>query len=81
MNIVIDVREEWEFESGNHPGSLNIPLGEIVNRIDDIKKYEKVFLVCQSGNRANFAKSILDKNKINCENLGSWQNVRKVTGQ
>jgi rhodanese-related sulfurtransferase len=76
--IIVDVRETWEFDTSHHPGSINYPLSEISDKIESLKKYEKVYLVCQSGNRANIAKSLLNKFGINCENLGSWQNAQKI---
>ncbi len=34
----IDVREDWEVESGSMPGSIHIPLGELERRMPDIPK-------------------------------------------
>ena len=34
----IDVREDWEVESGSMPGSIHIPLGELESRMPDIPK-------------------------------------------
>ena len=35
---VIDVRTVSEFMGGNVVGSINIPLGEITSRLDEIKQ-------------------------------------------
>ena len=34
----IDVREDYEVESGSMPGSIHIPLGELEGRMSDIPK-------------------------------------------
>ena len=34
----IDVREDYEIESGSMPGSIHIPLGELEGRMSDIPK-------------------------------------------
>jgi len=34
----IDVREDYEVESGSMPGSIHIPLGELAGRMSDIPK-------------------------------------------
>ncbi len=36
--LLIDVREDWEVESGSMPGSIHIPLAELESRMDDIPK-------------------------------------------
>jgi phage shock protein E len=75
--IIVDVRspEEWEFD-GHADCSVNYPLDDIQNKIEELKNYEHVVLVCRSGNRAGIAKRILESAGIkNVENLGPWQNV------
>jgi rhodanese-related sulfurtransferase len=47
---VIDVREPWEYQSGHVPGSVNIPMGEVVARKDEMT--DPVVLVCRSGARS-----------------------------
>jgi rhodanese-related sulfurtransferase len=76
--IIVDVRtiEEWN-EDGHADCSVNYPLDQFADKIEELKKYDKVTLVCRSGNRAGIAKSQL----VNAgytkevENLGPWQNV------
>lgn len=76
--IIVDVRtiEEWN-EDGHADCSVNFPLDEFQNKIEELKKYEKVVLVCRSGNRAGIAKNLLQKAGYSkeIENLGPWQNV------
>ena len=36
--LLIDVREDYEGESGSIPGSLHIPLGQLEDRMADIPK-------------------------------------------
>ena len=76
--IIVDVRtpEEWEMD-GHAECSVNYPLDEFDNYIESLKGYDKVIIVCRSGNRAGVAKARL----LNAgytkeiENLGPWQNV------
>jgi rhodanese-related sulfurtransferase len=75
--IIVDVRspEEWEFD-GHADCSVNYPLDEIQEKVEELKKYEHIVLVCRSGNRAGVAKRILESAGLkNIENLGPWQNV------
>ena len=75
--IIVDVRspEEWEFD-GHADCSVNYPLDEIQYKVEDLKKYDHVVLVCRSGNRAGVAKRILEQAGLkNVENKGPWQNA------
>ena len=36
--LLIDVREDYEVESGSMPGSIHIPLGQLEDRMSDIPK-------------------------------------------
>ena len=75
--IVVDVRTAEEFNLDGHAeGSVNYPLDKIESYIDNLRQFDKVILVCRSGNRANIARSILLQSGIsNIENRGAWQNV------
>jgi phage shock protein E len=75
--IIVDVRtpEEWEFD-GHANCSVNYPLDEIQEKIEELKKYDHIILVCRSGNRAGVAKRQLENAGItNIENKGAWQNI------
>lgn len=71
--IIVDVRtpEEWN-EDGHASCSVNFPLDELSNHLDSLKNFQKVVLVCRSGNRAGQAKNMLESVGLqNIENLGS----------
>ncbi|MEN2282580.1 rhodanese-like domain-containing protein [Algoriphagus sp. SE2] len=59
--VFIDVREEWEYEDENL-GAINIPLGDLQNRLDEIEKYknEEIVVHCRSGARSGNAKKFLE---------------------
>ena len=62
---VVDVREPWEFSEGHFPNSLNIPLGEVPSRLDELMAMSKpLILVCRSGNRSGMAKTILGQHGV-----------------
>lgn len=76
--IIVDVRtiEEWN-EDGHADCSVNYPLDQFASKIEELKTYDKVILVCRSGNRAGIAKGQLQSAGYTkeIENLGPWQNV------
>ncbi len=75
--IVVDVRtvEEWN-NNGHAECTVNYPLHELSSKIEALKGFDKVELVCRSGNRANTAKEMLERSGIkNVENKGAWQSI------
>lgn len=73
---VIDVRSYGEFMGGHVAGSINIPLQEIQQRVDEIKVLpQPIILCCASGNRSGQAMQFLKSIGIDCENGGSWLSV------
>ncbi len=76
---LVDVREPAEFASGSAKGAVNIPLGSIQSRINELKGKENIVVFCRSGNRSAMAADILEKNGIkNVTNGGTWQNVASL---
>ena len=73
---IVDVRTPEEFMGGHVAGSINIPLQEIQQRIDEIKAMpQPIILCCASGNRSGQATSFLKSQGIDCSNGGSWLDV------
>ena len=56
---VLDVRGAGEWQAGHIPGALNIPVGELDQRLDEVPRNRAVIVHCQTGARAAMATSIL----------------------
>lgn len=56
---LLDVRSEGEWKSGHAPGSLNIPVAEVDQRLDEIPGDRSIVVYCQAGARAAIAASLL----------------------
>ena len=56
---LIDVREEHEFDEANL-GGLLIPLGEILDRAEEVNKDKPVVIHCRSGKRSATAIQALE---------------------
>ena len=57
---IIDLREEYEHEDGSIC-ETNIPMGEIMNRLEEIEKEKEVVLFCKSGKRSKSMIFMLEK--------------------
>jgi sulfur-carrier protein adenylyltransferase/sulfurtransferase len=49
---IIDVREQHEFEIGRIPNSNLIPLGQVLNRMDEIDPNRETVVHCKMGGRS-----------------------------
>ncbi|MBA3437009.1 MAG: molybdopterin-synthase adenylyltransferase MoeB [Thermoleophilaceae bacterium] len=73
--VVVDVREQQEFEQSHIPGAKHVPRGHLESRIEGAAgdKAARVVLYCASGNRSALAARTLQ------EELG-YENVESMTG-
>ncbi|HNP06979.1 MAG TPA: rhodanese-like domain-containing protein [Cyclobacteriaceae bacterium] len=74
--VIIDVRTPQEFAGGHVPGSINIPLQEVVQRLDEFKCMDQpILLCCASGSRSGQVAAYLNGIGIRCENGGCWMEI------
>jgi len=74
---VIDVRTPAECMGGQVVGSINIPLQEILEHVEEIKKMEQpLVFCCASGVRSGQAAAYFKSLGVTCENGGSWIDVQ-----
>ncbi len=67
--ILLDVRTEGEYQNGHIPGTVNIPLDELRNRLSELDRGKILYVNCQSGLRSYLACRILSQNGFSCKNL------------
>jgi rhodanese-related sulfurtransferase len=74
--ILLDVREVFEHQSENIPGSKLIPLGELPGRISELEKFreKEIIVYCRSGSRSMSACKFLQKQGFNVTNLSGGMN-------
>jgi glyoxylase-like metal-dependent hydrolase (beta-lactamase superfamily II)/rhodanese-related sulfurtransferase len=60
--FLLDVREQFELIAfGAIPGVVNIPLGQLANRTQELPPDREIVVVCQSGNRSLEAANLLSR--------------------
>ncbi len=62
---LLDVREEYEFEDDN-VGGVNIPMGEVLSHVEELKGKVNIYLICKSGKRSRAVAYHLSKELEKC---------------
>ena len=70
--VLIDVREDYEFNEGHIPGAVNIPLGNIDSITYSTSR--TIIVYCKSGNRSNEAAIKLKNMGYNDKDMGGILN-------
>jgi hydroxyacylglutathione hydrolase len=70
--VVVDVRNDSEWNQGHIAGAIHIPLGQLAERVNELPANENIVVHCQGGSRSSIAASLLQK-------LGR-KNVANLTG-
>jgi len=66
---LLDVREPWELAVANVPDTLNIPMGEVTQRLSEIDRRQPVVVLCRSGRRSLEVAKLLQQNGYEVSNL------------
>lgn len=69
---ILDVRENNEYEAGHLINSINIPLSQLRDRLNEIPNNKNIYVQCRSGQRSYYATMILKNN--------GFDNVFNISG-
>ena len=67
--FLLDVREEPELAVEQVPGMVNIPLGQLRSRLDELPRDREIHVVCRSGQRAYYATRMLLQHGFDAKTL------------
>lgn len=82
--VVVDVREQNEWDAGHAPGAIHIPLGELPERLGELPESdetEPLPIVCRSGNRSGRAVAWLSQQGFDVVNVDGGMKQWAVAGK
>jgi NADPH-dependent 2,4-dienoyl-CoA reductase/sulfur reductase-like enzyme/rhodanese-related sulfurtransferase len=67
--FLLDVREPFELAVENVPEAVNIPLGQLRSRLDELPRDKEINVFCRSAQRSYYATRILLQNGFKVKNI------------
>lgn len=66
---ILDVRELEEVAYGMVPGANHIPLGQLPERVAEVKREQPVYVICKAGGRSAMACDFLETSGFETVNI------------
>ena len=76
--FLLDVREPVELSVEGVPGALNIPLGQLRTRLEELPRDREILVICRSAQRAYTATRILVQNGLDARALSGGTLARAM---
>ena len=75
--MLLDVREPWEFDTCHIDGSINIPMAQVPQRLDELQAEDEIIVICHHGIRSQqviwFLQQQAFKNLVNLDGgVDAW---------
>lgn len=77
--LIVDVRAPDLYEAEHIEGSINVPLGQLRSRLDELSKDKTIFVYCQVGFSSYLAYRILQHNGYKVKNLTGGFNTYQIS--
>jgi rhodanese-related sulfurtransferase len=71
--VILDCREAQEHAAQHVPGTILLPMSELIERIDEVPTDEPLAILCRSGNRSGQVADYLNAQ-------GEWGEVANIEG-
>ena len=76
---IVDVRTIAEFDGGSVAKAINIPLDQVPERVEELKRMQPMVMCCAAGIRSGQAVNYLNQMGLKeVYNGGSWQQVHQT---
>lgn len=79
--VLLDVREDGEWQAGHAPGAIHVPMTALGERLDEIPQASPLYVICRSGARSARVTAYLNASGWNAVNVASgllgWQRAAR----
>jgi rhodanese-related sulfurtransferase len=60
--VLLDVREDDEWQAGHAPDAVHVPMSELAGRLDEVPDAAPLYVICRSGGRSERVTGYLNAN-------------------
>ena len=80
---LIDIREPYEYKDGHIEGSINIPMGDFLGKLNQLDKTKQIIIYCNTGRRSKPVVYMTHRlHNISLYNLeGGYKNFLKASAK
>jgi rhodanese-related sulfurtransferase len=78
--VLLDVRGPGEWLAGHAPSTINIPMEEVLSRLDAIDATRTVICICRSGNRSGRVTAFLRARGVDAVNMTGGMQAWSLAG-
>ena len=79
--VLLDVREQDEWDAGHVDGAVHVPLGEVPSRLGDLPDADPLYFICRSGNRSDRAAAWLTAQGVESVNVAGGMRAWAEAGK
>ncbi|MFZ0325256.1 MAG: rhodanese-like domain-containing protein [Actinomycetes bacterium] len=79
-DLVVDVRERFEFVDGHVPGVQHIPMATVPVRLDELPPDRPVYVICESGGRSWQVAAFLARHGLTAYNVEGGTAAWRASG-
>jgi rhodanese-related sulfurtransferase len=79
--VLLDVREQDEWDAGHAPNAQHIPMSELAGRLEELPAEQEVLVICRSGGRSARVTAYLNANGWDARNVDGGMQQWAATGR
>jgi rhodanese-related sulfurtransferase len=79
--LLLDVREQDEWDAGHAPQALHIPMSELAGRLEELPADQAVYVICRSGGRSARVTEYLNGNGWDATNVDGGMQSWELAGK
>ncbi|GAB3311081.1 rhodanese-like domain-containing protein [Epidermidibacterium keratini] len=79
--VILDVREDDEWEAGHAKGATHIPVAEVPQRLGEVPEADTLYVVCRGGGRSSRVTAWLNDNGFQAVNVAGGMQSWKAAGK